>query len=150
VNEPVRATLLLFTPSREEVFAEISAIERFPEWAIGLKEARLLDTTADGLAPGAAIRFTLSAAGLTHRVTGTVIAVEPPRLLQWRYTKGAVGTGGWTLEEAPGAVRMTLHTSYEVTPSWLDRLANRPFFRGITEDLLRRSMRRLGERLERG
>ncbi len=32
-------------------------------------------------------------------------------------------------------------------PEWLNTIAHRPFFRGLTEQLLRRSMRRLGERL---
>jgi hypothetical protein len=43
---------------------------------------------------------------------------------------------------------MTLSSDYEVEPAWLDTLANRPFFRGVAEDLLRRSMRRFVERLE--
>ena len=46
-------------------------------------------------------------------------------------------------------MKVCFHTSYEVWPFWLDRPANRPFFRGVVEDLLRRSMRRLAERLAR-
>ena len=75
--------------------------------------------------------------------------VEAPRRIQWRHTKGAVGRGGWELEGAGDAVRMVLSTDYEVEPGWLNRLANRPFFKGVTEDLLRRSMRRFAERFAR-
>src|SRR4028118_2027571 len=42
---------------------------------------------------------------------------------------------------------MSLATDYAVQPAWLNRIAHRPFFRGLTEDLLRRSLRRLEERL---
>ena len=81
----------------------------------------------------------------------TVTAVEPPRLLAWRYTEGAVGSGGWLIEEVGmGAVRMTLSTDYEIRPAWLNRIAHRQFFRRVTEDLLRRSIRRFGEYLRRG
>jgi hypothetical protein len=54
------------------------------------------------------------------------------------------------LEEADGAVQMTLYTDYEVKPAWLNRIAHRPFFRRLTESLLRRSMKRFGERLKTG
>ena len=75
--------------------------------------------------------------------------VEAPRRIEWRYTKGAVGRGGWTLEGDVGAVRMVFSTDYDVEPGWLNRLANRQFFRGVTQDLLRRSMRRFAERFAR-
>lgn len=149
MNEPVQANLVVPGTSREEVFAALLEVEHFPEWGFGLKEARVLGAPAGGIAPGTTIEFGLSAVGLTHRVSSTVTAVDPPRLLEWRYTKGATGSGGWTLEELEGAVKVCFHTSYEVRPFWLDRLANRPFFRGVVEDLLRRSMRRLTERLAR-
>ena len=98
--------------------------------------------------PGTLLEFTLSAAGLTHRVVSTVTAVDFPLRLEWRYTEGAVGSGGWLIEEArTGAVRMTLSTDYEIRPTWLNTIAHRPFFRRVTEDLLRRSMRRFGEYL---
>lgn len=148
MNEPVQASLIVSGPSPEEVFTALLAVERFPEWAFGLKEARKLRAPAGGVVPGTLFEFTLSAAGITHKVTSTVTVVESPRLLSWRYTEGATGTGGWSLEDlGSGAVKMTLRTSHEVEPSWLNRLANRRFFRDVTEDLLRRSMRRFGESL---
>jgi hypothetical protein len=130
-------------------------VGRFPEWALGLRRVRALDATGHSevseVRPGTLLEFTLSAAGLTHRVLSTVTAVEPPRRLEWRYEEGAVGSGGWLIEEAgTGAVRMTLSTDYEIKPSWLDRIAHRPFFRRATEDLLRRSIRRFGEYLRKG
>jgi uncharacterized protein YndB with AHSA1/START domain len=99
VNEPVQANLVVPGSSREEVFAALLEVERFPEWGFGLKEARVLRAPAGGTAPGTTIEFALSAVGLTHRVSSTVTAVDPPRLLEWRYTNGATGSGGWTLEE---------------------------------------------------
>jgi uncharacterized membrane protein len=91
----------------------------------------------------------LSAAGLTHRVVGTVTVVEPPHRLEWRYTEGATGNGGWLLEDAgPGTARLTLSTDYRVRPAWLDGIAHRPFFRKLTEDLLRRSIRRFERHLK--
>lgn len=151
MNEPVRASLVVSDPSPEEVFAALLNVERFPEWAFGLKEARTLRAPASGVvAPGTLFEFTLSAASMTHKVTSTVTVVEPPRLLQWRYTKGAAGTGGWTVKALGGAVEIAFFTSYQVSPPWLDRLANRPFFKNVTEDLLRRSMRRFGESLGEG
>lgn len=98
--------------------------------------------------PGTRFEFTLSAAGFTHKVISAVTLVEAPRKIEWRYVKGAVGSGGWQLEElGTSAVRMTLFTDYQVKPGWLNRVAHRPFFRGITEDLLKRSMRRFEEHL---
>ncbi len=98
--------------------------------------------------PGTLLEFTLSAAGLSHRVVSTVTAVDFPLRLEWRYTEGAVGNGGWLIEEAgTGAVRMTLSTDYEIQPAWLNKIAHLPIFRRATEDLLRRSMRRFGEHL---
>ena len=122
-----------------------------PEWAVGLRGARALD--ADGretgeISPGTTLEFVLSAAGLTHKVTSEITAVHPPNLLEWRYVKGAAGTGGWLVEEAGvETVRMTLATDYRVNPAWLNTLAHRPFFRGLTEDLLRRSIRRFEQKL---
>jgi len=44
---------------------------------------------------------------------------------------------------------MTLSTDYRVRPAWLDRIAHRPFFRGLTEELLGRSIRRFGRHLKK-
>jgi uncharacterized protein YndB with AHSA1/START domain len=155
LERPYRASYLLSGPSPEEIFAALLDVGRFPEWALGLRRVRALDATGHSevseVRPGTLLEFTLSAAGLTHRVLSTVTAVEPPRRLEWRYEEGAVGSGGWLIEEAgTGAVRMTLSTDYEIKPSWLDRIAHRPFFRRATEDLLRRSIRRFGEYLRKG
>ena len=43
---------------------------------------------------------------------------------------------------------MTLSTDYRVRPAWLDRIAHRSIFRGLTEDLLRRSIRRFEDHLK--
>lgn len=149
MNEPVRASLVVRGASSEEVFAALLDVGSFPGWAFGLAGVRVPGGEAGGLAPGTAVEFTLSAVGLTHRVVSTMTEIEAPRRLSWRYTRGAVGGGGWILDQAGDAVRMTLWTDYEVKPAWLDRLANRPFFRGVTEDLLRRSMRRFADRFAR-
>jgi uncharacterized membrane protein len=101
------------------------------------------ETETSEVSPGAALEFTLSAAGLTHRVVGTVTVVEPSHRLEWRYTEGATGSGGWLLEDAgPTSVRLTLSTDYRIKPAWLDGIAHRPFFRRLTADLLKRSIRR--------
>ena len=97
--------------------------------------------------PGTRFEFTLSAAGFTHKVISAVTVVEAPRRIEWRYVKGAIGTGGWSLEKDGEAVKMSLFTDYQVKPGWLNRLAHRPFFRNLTGDLLRRSMRRFEEQL---
>ena len=153
MNEPIRASFVVPGLAREEAFAALLDVERFPAWASGLAGARLLKPP-DGspenareatIPPGSTIEFSLSAAGMRHTVISAVTIVEPPRLLEWRYVRGAAGAGGWTLEDLGHAVEMSLYTSYEVKPPWLDRLANRPFIRGLVEDLLRRSMRRFVE-----
>ena len=70
-------------------------MRRFSEWAVGLQRLRALDaasrTEVSDVRPGTLLEFTLSAAGLTHRVLSTVTVVEPPRRLEWRYAEGAVG-----------------------------------------------------------
>lgn len=151
MNEPVRASHRIRGATPDEVFAALSDVRRFGGWSFGLKSARVLGdpaNTSGSLAVGSVIEFVLSAAGFTHRVESVVTTFEPPRLIGWRYTKGAVGEGGWTVEEmGEGTVLVTLQTDYEVKPAWLNGIAHRPFFRGITEDLLRRSMRRLATRL---
>jgi uncharacterized protein YndB with AHSA1/START domain len=152
-HRPFRASYLVSGSSRERIFAALLDVRRFPEWALGLRRVRVLNTervaVTSEVRPGVGLEFTLSAAGLTHRVVGTVTVVEPPRRLEWRYTEGAAGSGGWLLEDAgPGTVRLTLSTDYTVKPAWLDRIAHRPFFRGLTEDLLRRSIRRFERCLE--
>jgi uncharacterized protein YndB with AHSA1/START domain len=152
-HRPFRASYLVSGSSRERIFAALLDVRRFPEWALGLRRVRVLNTErvaeTSEVRPGVGLEFTLSAAGLTHRVVGTVTAVEPPQRLEWRYTEGAVGSGGWLLEDAgPDTVRLTLSTDYTVKPAWLDGIAHRPFFRGLTEDLLRRSIRRFERCLE--
>jgi uncharacterized protein YndB with AHSA1/START domain len=152
-HRPFRASYLVSGSSRERIFAALLDVRRFPEWALGLRRVRVLNTEkvaeTSEVCPGVGLEFTLSAAGLTHRVVGTVTAVEPPQRLEWRYTEGAEGSGGWLLEDAgPGTVRLTLSTDYTVKPAWLDGIAHRPFFRGLTEDLLRRSIRRFERCLE--
>ena len=150
-DRPYRAGYLLSGTSPEEVFAALLDVPSFPKWAVGLGSARALD--AEGLetveiGPGTTLEFSLSAAGLTHTVVSEITVVQPPRLLEWRYTRGATGDGGWLVEdEGTATVRMTLATDYRVEPAWLNRIAHRPFFRGLTEDLLRRSIRRFERQL---
>ena len=152
---PFRASYLLSGTSPEEIFAALLDVRRFSVWALGLQRVRALDATKRTevceVQPGTLLEFTLSALGLTHRVISTVTVVEPPHRLEWRYAEGAVGSGGWLIEEAgTRTVRMTLSTDYEIRPAWLNRIAHRPFFRRATEDLLRRSIRRFGKYLREG
>lgn len=145
-DRPYRAGYLLSGTSPEPVFAALLEVHSFPTWAVGLRGARALDARGletGEIQPGATLEFVLSAAGLTHTVASEITAVQPPYLLEWRYTRGATGSGGWYVEEAgTDTVRMTLATDYKINPSWLNTIAHRPFFRGLTEDLLRRSIRR--------
>jgi hypothetical protein len=152
-ERPFQASYVVSGITREEIFAALLDARSFPEWASGLRRVRMLG--ADGtetpeMRPGTVLVFSLSAAGMTHEVESAVTTVEAPRLLEWGYKKGAIGSGGWLIEaEGPNATRMTLSTDYTVKPAWLDRLAHRPFFRGLVEDLLKRSMRRFEEHLRR-
>lgn len=153
MNRPVRASYLISIDQRR-AFDALLDVPSFPEWGLGLREARALDESGiveeQEIRPGTRFEFILSAAGFTHKVVSAVVVVEAPQKIEWRYVEGAVGSGGWSLEEAgPNAVRMTLFTDYQVKPGWLNRLAHRPFFRGVTEDLLRRSMRRFEEHLRK-
>lgn len=148
-----RASYVVSGIGREEIFAAFLDVRSFPEWGSGLRRVRIVDengTETAEVRPGVSLQFSLSAAGMSHRVTSAVETVEPPRLLEWRYAEGAIGSGGWLVEEeGPNAVRMTLSTDYHVRPAWLNRLAHRPFFRGLIDELLRRSMRRFEEHLRR-
>lgn len=150
-NPPYRAGYLLSGTSPDPVFAALLEVHNFPKWAVGLRGARALDARGletDEVRPGTTLEFVLSAAGLTHTVASEITAVRPPHLLEWRYTKGATGSGGWCVEEAGAdSVKMTLSTDYRVKPAWLNTIAHRPFFRGLTEDLLRRSIRRFEREL---
>ena len=154
-HRPFRASYVLSEVTAERIFDSLLDVQRFPEWTAGLRRCRVLDPAGKGetkvLRPGVRLEFTLSAAGLTHEVSSIVTVVEPPRRLEWDYLKGATGSGGWLVEqEAPGAVRITVSTDYLIRPAWLDRLAHRPFFRKLTEDLLKRSMRRFDAHLREG
>lgn len=150
-SKPYQAGYTLSGVDAERVFAALLDVGSFPEWAVGLGGVRALD--AEGretpeVAPGTRLEFVLEAAGFSHTVVSEVTTVEPPRLLEWRYVEGATGVGGWHVERSgPNAVEMTLATDYGVRPAWLNRLAHRPFFRGLTEDLLRRSIRRFEHRI---
>ena len=150
-ERPFQASYLVSGIARERIFAALLDARRFPEWASGLRRVRILDergTETPDVRTGATLVFSLSAAGMTHEVESAVTSVEPPRRLEWSYKNGATGNGGWLIEsEGPNAVRMTLSTDYTVKPAWLDRLAHRPFFRGLVEELLRRSVRRFEEHL---
>lgn len=134
---------------RESLFERLLEVERFPEWGYGLRRVRLHPAPSGirALQPGARIEFGLRAAGVDHRVSSLVTAVEPPRLIEWRYVTGAAGGGGWLLEEAGDLVRMTLSTDYSIDPPWLDRLAHKPFFRRLVSELLSRSLQRLEDEL---
>ena len=153
-HRPFRASYLVSGIGEERIFATLLDVQCFPEWAAGLKRARALDgtgTETTDLRPGTRLEFTLNAAGITHDVASTVTVVEPSHRLEWDYVEGATGSGGWLIEdEGKGAVRMTLWTDYRIHPSWLDKIAHRPFFRRLVEDLIRRSMRRFDARLRGG
>ena len=154
-HRPFRASLLVSGVEPERIFAALLDVRRFPEWASGVRRSRVLDAAGKAetrdIRPGVRLEFTLSAAGLTHEVASTVTVVEPPRRLEWNYVEGAHGGGGWLVEEeGAGTVRVTVSTDYRIRPAWLDRIAHRPFFRGLTEDLLRRSMRRFDAHLREG
>jgi uncharacterized membrane protein len=151
---PFRASYLISGVAPEEIFDALLDVPRFPEWAAGLKRARVVDAaggeTSD-LRPGTMLEFTLSAASITHQVASTVTVVEPSQRLEWNYVAGATGSGGWLIEDGgTGAVRMTLWTDYRIHPGWLDKIAHRPFFRRLTEDLIRRSLRRFDAHLREG
>ncbi len=147
----MRAAYLIQDMDRQTVFDALLDVPSFTRWGYGLREAKVVApsglTETSEVVSGSTFEFTLSAAGLTHRVKSTVTRLDAPDHIEWSYTDGAVGIGGWWLEEAGGAVRMTLYTDYEVKPGWLNRIAHRPFFRSLTESLLRRSMKRFEERL---
>jgi ribosome-associated toxin RatA of RatAB toxin-antitoxin module len=150
-HRPFRASYLIAGIEPEKIFYALLDVPRFPEWAAGLKNARALDgagtETAD-LYPGVRLEFTLTAASITHEVASIVKVVEPAHRLEWDYIEGATGRGGWLIEdEGTGTVRMTLWTDYKIHPSWLDKIAHRPIFRRLVEDLIRRSMRRFDARL---
>jgi len=150
-DRPYRAGYLISGIEAERVFAALLDVKSFPEWAVGLGGVTATDATGretPDMIPGTTLTFVLKAAGLSHTVVSEIIAVEPPRLLEWRYVAGASGSGGWRVEQAgANTVEMSLATDYAVQPAWLNRIAHRPFFRGLTEDLLRRSIRRFEERL---
>jgi ribosome-associated toxin RatA of RatAB toxin-antitoxin module len=153
-HRPFRASYLISGIETEKIFDALLDVRCFPEWAAGLKNSRALDTmgseTTD-LRPGIRLEFTLNAASITHEVASIVTVVEPSHRLEWDYIKGATGRGGWLIEdEGKGAVRMTLWTDYRIHPSWLDKIAHRPIFRRLVEDLIRRSMRRFDARLRGG
>jgi ribosome-associated toxin RatA of RatAB toxin-antitoxin module len=154
-HRPFRANYLISGVGAERIFAALLDVGRFPEWAVGLRRSRALDPAGKvetkGVRPGVRLEFTLSAAGLTHEVASNVTVVEPPRRLEWNYVEGAQGNGGWIVEEEGSkTVRMTLWTHYRIRPPWLDKIAHKPFFRRLTEDLLRRSMRRFAAHLRKG
>ena len=154
-HRPFKASYVLSGVPAERIFDSLLDVQRFPEWTAGLRRCRVLDPAGKAetkdLRPGVRLEFTLSAAGLTHEVASIVTVIEPPRRLEWNYVEGAIGSGGWFVEqEAPGAVRITVSTDYRIRPAWLDKVAHKPFFRRITEDLLKRSMRRFDAHLRHG
>ena len=154
-RRPFRASYVLSEVTAERIFDSLLDVQRFPEWTAGLRRCRVLDPAGkvetEDLRPGVRLEFTLSAAGLTHEISRIVTVVEPPRRLEWNYLEGATGSGGWLVEqEAPGAIRITLSTDYLIRPTWLDSLAHKPFFRRLTEELLKRSMRRFDAHLREG
>jgi uncharacterized membrane protein len=153
-HRPFRASYLIAGIGAERIFAALLDVRCFPEWAAGLKHARALDaagTETTNLRPGVRLEFTLNAGSITHDVVSTVTTVEPSHRLEWDYVEGATGSGGWLVEEVgQGTVRMTLWTDYRIRPAWLDKIAHRPFFRRLVEDLIRRSMRRFDARLREG
>jgi uncharacterized membrane protein len=150
-HRPYRAGYTLSGIRADRIFAALLDVKTFPEWAVGLKSVRALD--AEGLEipelePGTTIEFVLHAAGFSHTVVGEVSAITPPRLLEWCYVRGASGTGGWYVEETtPYTVELTLATDYTIKPAWLNKIAHRPLFKNVTEDLLRRSIRRFEKKL---
>lgn len=152
MNRPVRASYLIQGLDSQTVFDALLNVPSFTKWGYGLREARAISPSMQSetseVMRGTTFEFVLSAAGLTHKVRSTVTKVDAPHRLDWDYTTGAVGVGGWLLEDEGENVRMTLYTDYEVKPDWLNRVAHRPFFRGLTESLLRKSMSRFEERLK--
>jgi len=154
-HRPFLASYVVSGVEAERTFAALLDVRRFPEWVAGLRRSRALEAAGEAEAKdvrtGARLEFTLSAAGLTHKVVSTVTVVEPPRRLEWNYVEGAHGDGGWLVEEdGPGTVRITLWTDYTIKPPWVDKIAHKPFFRRLTEDLIRRSMRRFDAHLREG
>jgi uncharacterized protein YndB with AHSA1/START domain len=151
MDRPYRVGYLLSGLGADRVFAALLDVKSFPEWAVGLGGVSATDAAGretPEITPGTTLTFVLEAGGLSHTVVSEITAVEPPRLLEWRYVRGATGSGGWYVEETgANTVEMTLATDYGVQPEWLNRIAHRPFFRGLTEDLLRRSIRRFERRL---
>ena len=150
-DRPYRAGYEISGIDAERIFAALLDVGSFPEWAVGLGAVGATDAegrASPDIAPGTKLTFVLRAAGLSHTVVSEITAVEPPRRLEWRYLKGATGTGGWYVHKTgPKTVEMSLATDYTVRPAWLNAVAHRPFFRRLTEDLLRRSIRRFEERL---
>jgi ribosome-associated toxin RatA of RatAB toxin-antitoxin module len=147
-----RASHLVGGVEAERIFAALLDVRRFPEWVAGLRHSRALDATGTAetkdIRPGVRLEFSLSAAGLTHKVLSTVTVIDPPRRLEWSYIEGAHGSGGWLVEEeGPETVRITVSTDYSISPAWVDTIAHKALFRRLTEDLLRSSIRRFDAHL---
>lgn len=147
VNKPVHVSFVVRGASPEEVFAALLDIGSFPNWAFGLKGAKSLGGLANGLISETIVGFTSFAAGITHEVVGTVTVVEAP-WREWCYAKRRCGRrrldpGGSRQGEVFDRLRGE-------KPAWSNRPAKRPYFGGVTEDLLRNSMRRFPERLAEG
>ena len=97
-HRPFRASYLVSGVEAERIFTALLDVRSFPEWAAGLRHSRALDAAGEvapeEIRPGVRMEFTLSAAGITHRVVSSVTVVEPPRRREWRYAEGARGSGG--------------------------------------------------------
>lgn len=135
----------------DDVWREIHATERWPEWWRGVKVAERLRGGAgpdDGV--GSVHRYVWRSRlpyDIEFRMETTRVA--RPYLLEGAADGNLRGTGRWRLWETPGATAVTYEWDVETTIPWMNAVApvGRPVFHWSHDHVMRNGARGLAARL---
>lgn len=129
----------------EVVYASVLAVERFPNWAAGVRRVEVVRQSEPPHAPGMVSEWEVSVMNVRRRILSVLETADPPRHLRWSYTAVLHGWGECRLHPRPPGTLVEFATEFHLRERSMDRLLHSAFAENIARHYLRRSLLKLGE-----
>lgn len=131
-----------------EIWAVLTDPAGFPEWIEGMQSVEILTEGDYGV--GTRYRASAGSGQRTVEWTVEITGLEPERRIDFAYTGGVEGSGGWLIEPDDDGVRYWVTSFDEFAPpgGWLVKLLSKLWLDNAARAARRASLERLKEMLE--
>jgi uncharacterized protein YndB with AHSA1/START domain len=147
-------TRWFFRAPIERVFAELDAVEQWPDWWRGVVSVQVLSQGGPGRLGARTRNVWRSVLPYALTFDAEIVARQPPNTIAVVASGELVGHGRWELTSEAGGTRVVYHWQVATTRAWMNLLAPiaRPFFKWNHDVVMRWGgqalARRLGTTLE--